>query len=241
MNIADGNYISTATHGLRPDIVSGVPLINPLYDPGCRTSATCQPYINPAAFVRPAVGSYGSAPRTIDWVRGPWQQTFDLSIQKNWAIGEKRRIQFRADLINVFNHPTFRTGINNGGGTDVFGSAPNFAVTKANVTSYYTAWQTANPGRPAPGTPAGQAAINNLYNMIASYENTAGVLPANFYSIPLPQSFAQANANSYDITTLNGFQLYNLRNTYAQGFGNLSYNVVNVPPRYIQFGIKIFF
>lgn len=143
-------------------------------------------------------------------------------------------------MINAFNHPTFRTTINAGGNTDIFGSAPNYAVTQANVTSIYSSWAAAN-GRPAASTAQGQAAISGIYNMIHSYENPTGVLPNNFYSLPLPQGFAQKAATAYDITTLQGFQLYNLRNSYSSGFGNLSYNQVNVPPRYIQFGIKIFF
>ena len=92
-------------------MVAGVPLKNPNYDPGCKTSSLCEPYVNPAAFIRPAKGSLGNAPRTLD-IRGPIQRYFDASFQKNFAWpffkGESRRIQFRVDLNNAFNHPNFR-------------------------------------------------------------------------------------------------------------------------------------
>jgi hypothetical protein len=29
----------------------------------------------------------------------------DLSLQKNFPIGESKRLQFRADFLNAFNHP----------------------------------------------------------------------------------------------------------------------------------------
>ena len=152
--MADGNFISSITHGMRPDLIAGAPLVNPLYDANCRTSASCQPYVNPAAFARPPYGELGITPRTLDAMRGPMQQTFDISVQKTWNVGEsgKRRIQFRMDMINAFNHPTFRLPINSGGGTDVFnatGGYPNFTVTKENITSYYTTWQASVSGRSA--------------------------------------------------------------------------------------------
>ncbi len=239
VTMADGNYISTATHGVRPDIVPGVPVVNPLYDSNCPTSATCQPYLNPAAFERPAFGQLGNAPRTLSMARGPWQQTFDISVQKSWNIGEKRRIQFRVDMINAFNHPVFRNAVNDAGGTDIFGSAPNFTPTAATIASNYTTWAAAN-GQPAANSAQGKANIAAIQSMVLGQE-VSGVLPARFYSVPLPQGFGTMNANQFDLTTLNGYKLYNLRQAYTSGFGTLSYNSQINSPRYIQLGIKIFF
>jgi hypothetical protein len=248
VNMADGNFISSITHGMRPDLIAGAPLVNPLYDSNCRTSASCQPYVNPAAFARPPYGELGSTPRTLDAVRGPMQQTFDISVQKTWNVGEsgKHRIQFRMDMINAFNHPTFRLPINSGGGTDVFnatGGYPNFTVTKANVTSYYTTWQASNPSAAGPSSAQGQANINNLYNSIAALENASGVLPANFYSVSVPQGFALQNASSFNLLdpSLNGFKLNQLRTGYSSGFGTLGYSTAWISPRYIQLGLRIFF
>src|SRR5204862_1573849 len=101
-------------------IVPGVPLKNPLYDRNCPTGGGCQPYVNPAAFSRPALGALGTAARTLDSIRGPFARTFDASVQKTFNLGEsgKRRLQFRVDALNAFNHPLFRVFPNNAGGTD---------------------------------------------------------------------------------------------------------------------------
>jgi hypothetical protein len=63
-------------------------------------------------------------------------------------------------------------------------------------------------------------------------------LPANFYTTPLPANFYGTAANSYDITTLQGYKNYQLRNAYSTNFGTL-YN--SNTPRYVQFGVKLYF
>ena len=68
--------------------------------------------------------------------------------------------------------------------------------------------------------------------------NAAGSLPANFFTVPLPQGFALANANQFDITTPNGLKLYRLKQAYSQGFGQLT---AYPNPRYVQFGLKFIF
>ena len=59
--LADANQLGDLTHTARPNITPGVPLLNPLYDRNCPTGAGCQPYLNPAAFSRPALGQLGDA------------------------------------------------------------------------------------------------------------------------------------------------------------------------------------
>ena len=232
--LSDTNQIGDLTHTARPNLVPGVPLVNPLWSPNCPIGAACQPYVNPAAFERPALGSLGTAPRTLDSVRGPWDQYFDLSIQKNFKLGEsgKRRIQFRVDLLNAFNHPTFAVFPNNAGGADFMGAPSTATLT----TAQYNAWAALN-NQPQSGTTAGM----NVYNQIVANVNNYrvnGVLPANFFTVPLPNNFFGTQANQFDITTVNGYKLYQLRQAYNNGFGDL-YN--NNTPRYIQFGVKIFF
>jgi hypothetical protein len=51
-------------------------------------------------------GQFGNEGRNV--VRGPGIANVDLSLFKNFAIGESRRIQFRAECFNVANHPNFR-------------------------------------------------------------------------------------------------------------------------------------
>src|SRR5271157_4952126 len=236
--LSDSNNLGdpTETHTARPNIISGVPLINPLFNMNCPTGTGCQPYLNPAAFERPAVGAYGSAPRTLDGARGPWAQFFDLSVQKSFPIGETRRLQFRVDALNIFNHPIFRTYPNNAGGVDFMGAPSTATLT----TAAYNTWAAAN-NQPAysatAGTP-GNTLYNGIVNMVNAQKTSAGALPANFYTVQLPPNFYGVQPNSYDITTLQGYKYYQLRTAYATNFGTL-YN--SNTPRYIQFGVKLYF
>jgi hypothetical protein len=230
-NISDTNQLGDLTHSARPDIVSGVPLKNPLYNSNCPDGATCQPYANPSAFERPPLGQLGTAPRTLDGLRGPWDQFFDLSLQKNFKIRERYRLQFRVDALNAFNHPTFQ--VNPGGNADFMG-APS---TSTLSTSAYNTWAAFN-NQPLQSTAAGAAIYNNIVNMINGQKLPSGALPAAFYTVPLPANFYGTNANAYDITTLSGYKNYQLRQAYSTSFGTL-YN--NSQPRFIQFGVKLYF
>jgi hypothetical protein len=234
-SIADTNLIGDLTHTIRPDLVPGQPLINPLWDRNCPTGSGCQPYLNPSAFARPPLGALGTAPRTLDGARGPWARFFDASIQKDFPIGERRRIQFRVDALNAFNHPVFRVFPNNAGGTDMFNSAPSAATLSA---ADYNTWAAAN-SQPLAGTVSGGALLAQINNMVATQRNAAGVLPNDFFSMPLPADFWGHAATSYDITTLNGYKLFRLHQAYNPAFGDLYTSAGQ--PRFIQFGIKIFF
>lgn len=77
---------------------------------------------------------------------------------------------------------------------------------------------------------------------------TSGALPGNFFSVPLPQGFATMNALAHNITTLEGFRLYRLRQNYDGNFGTLTSGAIafgspnpGTSPRYLQFGIRLIF
>jgi hypothetical protein len=235
--LTDSNQLGDLNHSARPNLITGVPLVNPLFNLNCPTGTNCQPYLNPAAFMRPPLGQLGDAPRTLDGARGPAQRFFDLSVQKSFRIGEsgKRRLQFRVDALNVFNHPTFGPIASNSGGSD-FGGAPS---TAALSTAQYNAWATAN-SQPLAQTAndQGNMQLTAINNMVNSQKNASNVLPANFFTIPLPANFFGTQANSFNITTLQGYKLYQLRTAYNAGFGDLT-NTSS--PRYIQFGAKLYF
>jgi hypothetical protein len=233
--LSDSNQLGDLTHTARPDLIAGAPLLNPYYDRGCPTGAGCEPYLNPNAFARPALGRIGTAPRTLDGVRGPWAQILDFSVQKSFKLSEsgKRRLQFRADGLNMLNHPLFRTYPNNAGGTDFMG-APSVAALSA---ADYNTWATAN-NQPLASTAAGTTILNGINAMVNAQKSAAGVLPTNFFSVPLADDFyAKAPAN-FDITTLAGFKQFRLRQAYNNAFGDLYQRGGS---RYIQFGLKLFF
>jgi hypothetical protein len=251
--IQDANGLSgSATHTIRPDVVPGVPLINPNYNRNCITLVTCEPYVNPAAFMRPVKGDLGDAARTLA-IRGPLNRFFDASIQKDFPLPGpegRRRVQFRVDLLNAFNHPNFQVTsgtLVNGGNSNDFMGAPSEGTTGFNAagqptftpisTSEYNSWATAN-GQPSASTSAGLAEYNAINSMVNGTRLSSGALPTDFFHVPVPQGFATMGATSFDIRTLNGFKLYRLRQAYGQGFGQLRELGM---PRYIQFGLKIYF
>ncbi len=233
--LSDTNQLGDLTHSIRPYMNTAEPLLNPLYSRSCPTGTGCQPYVNPSAFMRPPLGQLGDAPRTLDGVRGPFQHFFDMSIQKSFKFGEdgKRRLQFRIDALNVLNHPVFAVYPSNAGGADFMG-APSTGTLS---TAAYNTWAAAN-GQPLYTTTAGAAQYNQIVSMVNGQKTASGALPANFFTVPLGSNFYGKSPNNFDITTLQGYKLYQLRSAYATNFGTL-YN--NSAPRYLQFGVKLYF
>lgn len=64
-------------------------------------------FFNPACFVQPAVGQYGTA---RSGPRQPGVNPTDFSIQKEFAVTEKQHLQLRGEAFSVFNHPNFGSG-----------------------------------------------------------------------------------------------------------------------------------
>jgi hypothetical protein len=77
-------------------------------------------WLNPAAFTRPQDGTYGTLGRNA--LRMPGVRNFDINMIKNFAITEAAKLQFRAEVFNLFNHPQV-WGIDTGFGADNPGGA----------------------------------------------------------------------------------------------------------------------
>ena len=60
-------------------------------------------WFNPAAFARPANGTFGNAPRNRIYNPGEYQ--WDIALFKNARIHGSQTIQFRAEIFNFLNHP----------------------------------------------------------------------------------------------------------------------------------------
>jgi hypothetical protein len=75
--------------------------INAAFDPNLFTNATV------------ALGTIGNAPRSV--CCGPGLNNFDFGVQKNTQLSERTRLQFRADILNLFNHAGFTLSSVSGG------------------------------------------------------------------------------------------------------------------------------
>jgi hypothetical protein len=139
----NGTYVSN------PIVVNGVPVTTPVInvpgggnfrnfrradyiggDPFLKTSDG-RYFLNPAAFAIPAPGTFGNLGRNV--LHGPSLAQFDLTVQKGLPIGERKRIEFRAEIYNLFNHANFAnppTQLNNalGVGTNLLQPGQPFSA-----------------------------------------------------------------------------------------------------------------
>jgi len=114
---------SDNTNGIDPETLAGLP--------DCSGTPTVLNQKVPVSGTQPAYiqyinGSFGSnvspaAPNTfgtctVGNVRGPGYADFDLSLHKDFLITESKRLEFRIEGLNAFNHPvwTFSGGPDNG-------------------------------------------------------------------------------------------------------------------------------
>jgi len=83
-----------------PDWGGRVSLIG---DPGSGCSGDPYRMFNTSAFAAPKVGSTGLESGN-DYMRGCWQQQYDLAVQREFRLGgESRRLSIRIDAYNAFN------------------------------------------------------------------------------------------------------------------------------------------
>jgi hypothetical protein len=64
-------------------------------------------YFNPAAFQPNAAGTFGNSPK--NGFQGPATNSADAAVMKNWLLRGRYGLQFRFELFNAFNHPSFGT------------------------------------------------------------------------------------------------------------------------------------
>jgi carboxypeptidase family protein len=95
-------------------------------------------WLNPAAFVAPAVGTVGNIRRNA--FRGPGINNWDISLFKNINFSESRYIQLRLETFNTFNHTqpalvntTFTAP---GEGQPVDGHATSQGANSGNISGY---------------------------------------------------------------------------------------------------------
>jgi hypothetical protein len=77
-----------------------------------------------------AIGNYG-----YDSLRGPHYFGADASLAKNFTLTERAKLQFRADIYNVFNHPILGFNQNQGGSGTCIDCSGNGRVTDIEADS----------------------------------------------------------------------------------------------------------
>jgi hypothetical protein len=103
--IVSGLNLFGTNASVRPDLVPGQPLylFGSQY-PGGKA-------FNPAAFVKPPINSVGAPLRQGNLSRNALRAfgatQWDFAVHRDFAISEPLRLQFRAELFNVLNHPNF--------------------------------------------------------------------------------------------------------------------------------------
>jgi Carboxypeptidase regulatory-like domain/TonB dependent receptor len=105
---------------------------------GVLSNRTINAWFDTSAFVAPGNFNYGNAGRNA--LFGPGTDQFDLSLFKNFALGENqaRRLQFRAEAFNAFNTPQFdnpdaRIGFAGAGKITAAGQPPLFQRTSREI------------------------------------------------------------------------------------------------------------
>jgi hypothetical protein len=116
-------------------------------------TVTCNPaggpakhqYINPTCFGVPYPGSPTTGPDALSpnpsgqgqdrlpYIRGPYFQNHNLSILKNFGLGEARSFQLRAEAFNFLNHPN--VSFNNNDNSNLTLGSLNYAVVGKPLTS----------------------------------------------------------------------------------------------------------
>lgn len=95
------NFNTRSNFHQRPNLVPGV---NPIVSDWESAPDTIG-YLNPAAFVQPAAGTFGNLGRNA--IFGPHYWNADFAVSKSTRVFERMNLQFRAELFNIFNHPNF--------------------------------------------------------------------------------------------------------------------------------------
>ena len=81
----------------RPDLLRNPNLPRSQRDP--------QRWFDTSAFAQPSPFTFGNSGRNVTFA--PGLSNIDMSLQRNFTLGNEQRIEFRWEVFNVLNHPNF--------------------------------------------------------------------------------------------------------------------------------------
>jgi hypothetical protein len=90
------------------------------------------PWFNPADFTAPAFGVYGNMER--NQLFSPARKTLDVSLFKDFPILESKTIQFRVEIFNITNTPSFAPPTNDISSYGTVGGTTGPAITDGNFS-----------------------------------------------------------------------------------------------------------
>ena len=64
-------------------------------------------WIDASAFSQPPAFTFGNAPRNLASLRAPRYFDWDMGMEKWFSFTERKRLQFRFEMFNALNHPSF--------------------------------------------------------------------------------------------------------------------------------------
>src|SRR5580658_1632370 len=95
-----GNLTNSFSDGNRPNVAS-----DPTLGSNRSTAQKISEWFDTGAFAAPPAYTFGNAGRTAGY--GPGAIALNLSMLKDFRIGERHDVQFRAEALNFTNHPNF--------------------------------------------------------------------------------------------------------------------------------------
>ena len=94
LNMTTAGWLGTPDVELMPTLVKGVSLAGGPHQ---------HQYINPLGFGIPLPGNQGAY--RLPYLRGPAYMDHDMTLMKQFAVGEGKTLELRMGAFNVFNHP----------------------------------------------------------------------------------------------------------------------------------------
>jgi hypothetical protein len=93
---SSGNNANTGGGTLRPEFIS---------NPTNGAPHTVTEWFNSSAVAIPTLGTFGNA--GLNALRGPDFKDVDFSVIRTFGLTERFKLQFRAEMFDLFNHPNF--------------------------------------------------------------------------------------------------------------------------------------